>query len=256
MQREAVALNTIIMAKTKNIDYVESRDKQLWILTLLLFLLLAAFLVILTLQYTSIWGKPLENSYFYSFAVLILLFIIYIINNQTQVKKLRFKIEEEKQKSDTLKEQSIRENLLSLGTKNHFEDCLAMEFRRSQMSSAPFSVLVVAVKNLAEIDKKLGFGSGNETICSVTRSLRDFLSEGNSLFRYSNQIYTSILPETDKNKVDLLMDRINEKLREIKTGEGELLDITVNAASFPDDAESLHDLRKKLFEPFSGESVD
>lgn len=244
------------MEKTKNIDYIVNRDKQLWILTLLLFILLAAFLVLLTLQYTSIFGDAIENSYFYSFAVLILLFIFYIVSNQTHIKKLRNTIEAEKKKSDALKEESIRENLLSLGTKNHFEDCLAMEFRRSQISSAPFSVLVVAVKNLSEIDKKLGFGSGNEMISSVTRSLRDFLSEGNSLFRYSNQIYTSILPDTDKEKVRKLTEKINTKLRETMTTEGESLDITVNAASFPSDAESLHDLRKSLFEPFGSESID
>ncbi|RMF96634.1 MAG: diguanylate cyclase [Candidatus Schekmanbacteria bacterium] len=244
------------MKKEKNIDYLESRDKQLWFLTLLLFLLIAAFLFLLTLQYTSLFGEPIENKYFYAFTLLILLFIVYLINNQTHIKKLRKQIEEEKKKTDALKEQSIRENLLSLGTKNHFEDCLAMEFRRSQISSAPFSVLVVAVKNLAEIDKKYGFGKGNELICDVTRSLRNFLSEGNSLFRYSNQIYTSILPETDKDKMTTLTKKINDTLSKIRTEDGELLEISINSASFPADAESLHDLRKKLFEPFCNEAVE
>ena len=114
----------------------------------------------------------------------------------------------------------------------------------------------MAVKNLSEIDKQLGFGSGNEMISSVTRLLRDFLSEGNSLFRYSNQIYTSILPDTDKDQAGTLTEKINDKLRDIKTADGELLKIAVNSASFPSDVESLHDLRKSLFEPFGNESID
>ena len=244
------------MKNTPNISYVERRDKQLWNLTLFLFGLLATFLVFLTLQYTSIFKKAIENNYYYSFAILTLLFIFYIVNNQRNIRKLKSTIDAEEKRIAALREESIRENLLSLGTKNHFEDCLAMEFKSSQISSMPFSILAVAVTNLSDIDKKFGFGSGNEMIVSVTKSLRDLLKETNLLFRYSNQMFTSILPETDKKKIAELTEQINTILRDITTTNGESLEIIINTASFPSDAESLHELRRTLFKPFSDESKD
>lgn len=241
--------------KEEKIEDIEKRSWQLLSLMLFLLVFFMFFALITIYQYTLILGLPYGKVYFYSFLILSVLFVGYVAETRSMLKKFRRKVLEERSVAEQFKEESIRESLLSFGAREHFEDCLAMQFKRAQASSTPFSIIVVEIKDLLETDKEFGYKTGNEIICAATKVFREFITGNNTVFRYTPETYVCIIPSIDEKGTKSLKYQIKEKLSKINVaGVGEI-DFKVTTVSYPNDTSSLHELRKIALGSYIDENI-
>lgn len=245
-----------MVRKIQKIEDVEKRGWQLLSLMFFLLIFFIVFAMVTIYEYTIVTEIPNGNIYFYSFVILSFLFIAYVLETRLMLKKLRKRIMEDRFVVEQIKEETVRESLLALVAREHYEDCLAMQYKRAQASSTSFSIIVIRINNLINIDNQLGYKTGNEVICQITKIFREIVSGNNTVFRYAADIYTSIVSEIDIEATENLTRQLEHELSQITLPDGGKIDFTVIGTNYPHDTSSLHELRKLALGSYVDENID
>lgn len=225
------------------LDVLERRAFHLSILASIFVLVLASGVALL--MYPLVFVHPDEGSKwslrgaFVGFCVLTLLFVVYLLDRHRTVSKLKQHLVEELNRNIEQRRQANADMLRSIPDMNHFQDQLAMEYRRASNMKHPLSFVAVKVKlsiGLAgEQDQAEALG---EAAKAIWRNLRP----SDSIYLLSKGLFGLILPETDSSAASNIGLQIEETLRAL--GAPNKFSFEVTTTNYPDHVKSAHEFEE------------
>ena len=174
---------------------LDRHDQQLSILALIMVVILGAGMALL--MYPMVFGRTAmiqvapSRTLFFAFCVLCLLMVAYLIDRMFVVRNLRTTLIEEREQLAQVLQQSSAELLGTLMGFSHFQDRLAMDFRRATQTSEPLSLLLVHIK-----PSKM-FAQGPQAqvaLGDAAKVLSRKLRGEDSLYRLSSELFGIMLP--------------------------------------------------------------
>jgi len=220
-------------SKQTSWEELERQDWHLWILATLLMLILGISL--LSFMYPTVFWLSNDSAWqaqeraFFGFCVLLSLGIVYMLQRQATVRRLRRQLFEAKAAVEAVKIEATIEAFRTLPGTEPFRDMLAMQYRRASTSGSPLGGAVFVIPK-----------ASLEAMGRMVHLLRSMLRRGESLYRVSDKALGVILPNMPLSDVACLATQV-EQLSGIPGDEEE-----VRITSFPDDADSLAELERRL----------
>lgn len=129
--------------------------------------------------------------------------IIAIINNVTESELLRQK----------LREKSITDQLTGLYNRVYFDELTHWEGKDLRF---PITIISADCDGLKQINDKFGHSAGDQYICYARDAIRKALPDKAVVFRMGGDEFLAVVPETDKEEAQKLVDRINKSVKKYK----------------------------------------
>jgi diguanylate cyclase (GGDEF)-like protein len=134
-----------------------------------------------------------------------------------------------------LRRQAVKDELTGLANYRCLMSNLEAEIRRAQRSGAGrgFSVLLLDMDRLKQINDRLGHLVGNRALCRLAECLRASCRVTDTAARFGGDEFAIILPETSEAGARQLAERISARVA--ADGEWPKLSVSVGVAVYPRD---------------------
>lgn len=129
--------------------------------------------------------------------------IIAIINNVTDEELLR----------QELREKSITDQLTGLYNRVYFDELTHWEGKDLKF---PITIISADCDGLKQINDVHGHNAGDQYIKFATNALKESLPEKAVIFRMGGDEFLAVVPETDKEEAQKLVDKINVAVKKFK----------------------------------------
>jgi GGDEF domain-containing protein len=221
--------------KGLNWEAVDHLDWHLWIMSV--FLICVLGLSLLTFMFPTVFwaGKEAETGLpqraFIGFCVLMGLALVYLVQRQSTIRRLKRQLLEAHAAVVQAERSSQAQALLSLPNLSQFRDSLAMEFRRAASGNANLAVVVLRLQNLSKEEMGL-----------AAMRLRPTMRRGEMLARMSDCTLGIILPGMALNEANAFATQAEKHL----TAEIPEMVMATTVTAFPTEAESLTELENAL----------
>jgi diguanylate cyclase (GGDEF)-like protein/PAS domain S-box-containing protein len=146
-------------------------------------------------------------------------------------------ITEQRALEDHLRRQALSDSLTGLANHRRLFEVLHAEICRSQRTEREFSLLLLDLDGLKEINDRFGHLAGNRALCRLAQTMTDCCRSVDTAARQGGDEFALVLPETGAAAATLVARRICELLT--KDTEEPLLSVSVGVASYPKDAETV-----------------
>jgi diguanylate cyclase (GGDEF)-like protein/PAS domain S-box-containing protein len=144
---------------------------------------------------------------------------------------------EQRSIEDHLRHQAFSDSLTGLANHRRLFDVLHSEIARSQRTGREFSLVLLDLDGLKQINDQLGHLAGNRALCRIAQILKDASRDTDTAARHGGDEFAVVLPETGVASASLVTRRICELLD--KETEEPHLSVSVGIASFPREADSI-----------------
>jgi GGDEF domain-containing protein len=226
-------------------EKLERRDTQLWVLAIAMIVILAAGIALLI--YPTAFTMPVVVSgaflkrIFFSFCVLSLLVVGYLMERRIVVSRLRARIRQEEQRARRMLNEASADLLATLPGMEHFRDRLAMEFRRATNAQLPLTLLLIRLSpssGLNPTDEVLtAYGDAAKAI------LRKLRAE-DSIYLFRPSAFGIVLPGVRAAAAQRIGRRLAEGLSDA-SGASNRFAFSLRSVSFPENAASAHEMERE-----------
>jgi diguanylate cyclase (GGDEF)-like protein len=141
---------------------------------------------------------------------------------------------------DQVRQLAVTDPLTGLSNYRTLINVMETEMQRSRRTGRPFSVLLLDLDGLKAINDEHGHLVGSRAICRLASVLRIHSRSMDTAARYGGDEFAVILPEAGEEAAASVSRRICERLA--KDGEFPLVTVSVGAAVFPRDGETIDGL--------------
>lgn len=97
-----------------------------------------------------------------------------------------------------------------------FDGRLEEEMRRSRRLRNAFSILLIDIDELAEVNRKWGDHAGDEVIRAIARSMREKLRKTDVVCRCSGEEFTVLLPDTAADQARLVAETLRAQIEALR----------------------------------------
>jgi len=224
---------------------LDRRDRQLSILALVMVIILGGGMALL--MYPTVFGKaaviPVAPSHtlFFGFCALCILAVVYLLNRMFVVQRLRASLIQEREQLAQVLQQSSGELLGTLMGFSHFQDRLAMDFRRAAQTNEPLSLLVVHV-NPAKM-----FAQGPQAevaLGDAAKVLSRKLRMEDSLYRLSSEAFGIVLPGASNAVAQQTAARLSEGLADA-SGASNRYTAEIQVVNYPEQVKSASEMERR-----------
>jgi diguanylate cyclase (GGDEF)-like protein len=139
-----------------------------------------------------------------------------------------------------VRHRAISDSLTGLANYRRFIEVLQSELERSGRTNRHFSVLLMDLDKLKEINDRYGHQAGTRAICRVAEVLRQHCRAIDTASRYGGDEFALLLPETSDSAARRVASRIRQHL-EAATEEPKLT-VSVGVATHPSSGTSVQHL--------------
>ncbi len=226
------------------IDKLDRRDWQLWLLAISMIVILGTGVALL--MYPSIFGAPVGSHgelplqrTFVGFCVLNFLFVVYVLDRQMAIRRLRRRLIEEQQRNAELRAKASSDLIRSLPNFAHFQDRLAMQFRRAANSHEPLSMLLVGLKPSAIADAAEVETAYGDAIKAILRKLR----AEDSIYAMRPGVFGILLPGLAPGGTTLVSARLAEGLTDV-AGAVSRFSFEMEVVSYPEQVAAAHQMEE------------
>ncbi len=146
-------------------------------------------------------------------------------------------ITEQRGLEDHLRRQVLRDSLTGLANHGRLFEVLHAEISRSKRTEREFSLLLLDLDGLKEINDRFGHLTGDRALCRLAQVLADCSRSVDTAARQGGDEFALVLPETSSASATLVAARICDLLA--KDTEEPALSVSVGVASYPKDAETI-----------------
>jgi diguanylate cyclase (GGDEF)-like protein/PAS domain S-box-containing protein len=146
-------------------------------------------------------------------------------------------ITEQRTLEDQLRRQALSDSLTGLANHRHLLEVLHAEICRSKRTEREFSLVMLDLDGLKEINDRFGHLTGNRALCRLAQILADCCRSVDTAARHGGDEFAVVLPETGLPEATLVARRICELLEEDM--EDPPLSVSVGAATYPGGADSV-----------------
>lgn len=147
---------------------------------------------------------------------------------------------------ESLREQSIRDQLTGLYNRRHMEESLSREFSRASRHSQPLSVIILDVDHFKNFNDTYGHEMGDEVLRKLGETLRTFSRVEDIACRFGGEEFLLILPgasaENAARRAEELRDTIENRMP-VRHGDKKLrVTVSLGVSEFPEHAQSVETL--------------
>lgn len=230
----------MVSPKKEDLDQLERRELHLTVLAAGFVLIQAVGLA--ALMYPPVFDHPEDprkwtlRVAYVGFCVLTLLFVGYLLDRQRTVHKLKQQVLLEIERNTELRQQANVDLLQSMPDVNHFWDRLTMEVRRALNNQHSLALLLVQSTSTAKTSQK----DLNVVWGDVAKALSRKLRATDSIYRLAPELIGLILPEADSEDAALIVYRLEEELRAVRSKHSAVFKLHVY--NYPADVQSAHEL--------------
>ncbi|MCU1243682.1 MAG: hypothetical protein JWO71_4408 [Candidatus Acidoferrum typicum] len=146
-------------------------------------------------------------------------------------------ITEQRALEDHLRRQASSDSLTGLANHRRLFEVLQAEISRSTRTHREFSLLLLDLDGLKEINDGLGHQTGDRALCRLAQVLTDCRRSIDTAARQGGDEFALVLPETGAAAANLVARRICDLLA--KDAEEPTLSVSVGVASYPKDADTV-----------------
>jgi diguanylate cyclase (GGDEF)-like protein/PAS domain S-box-containing protein len=146
-------------------------------------------------------------------------------------------ITEQRALEDQLRHQASSDSLTGLANHRRLFDVLQAEICRTKRTEREFSLLLLDLDGLKEINDRFGHQAGNRALCRLAQILADCCRSVDTAARQGGDEFALVLPETGVAAATLVGLRICDLLA--KNAEEPRLSVSVGVASYPKDADTI-----------------
>ncbi len=224
---------------------LDRRDRQLSVLALVMVIILGGGMALL--MYPTVFGKAAvipvapSKTLFFGFCALCILMVVYLFNRMLVVRNLRSTLVEEREQLAHVQQQSSAELLGTLMGFSHFQDRLAMDFRRATQTKEALSLLLVRVK-----PAKM-FAQGPEAqvaLGDAAKVLGRKLRAEDSLYRLSAEVFGIVLPGSTEEAARNTAGRLSEGLADA-AGASNRYTTDIQVVNFPAHVNSASEMERR-----------
>ncbi len=137
----------------------------------------------------------------------------------------------------------------------YFHTAVSQELARSRRYGKPFAMALLDLRGFRNVNTSLGFEGGDGILRQVAQLLRLQLRSVDVLCRYAGDRFSVVLPETDPDRMSVVLRKVEENLARIrvpgKDGD-EPLAATCAFVNYPVDAANELELTRLLFARVEG----
>ena len=224
---------------------IDRRDRHLSILAVVMVIILGGGMALL--MYPMVFGKIAviqvapSRALFFGFCTLCLLMVAYLVNRMLVVHNLRSSLIEEREQLAQVLQQSSAELLGTLMGFSHFQDRLAMDFRRAMQTSEPLSVLLVRVKP----SKMFAQGLRSQVaLGDAAKVLSRRLRTEDSLYRLADEVFGVVLPGAAQDVAQQAAERFSEGLADA-SGASNRYTTDIEVLNYPGDFQSASEMERR-----------
>jgi diguanylate cyclase (GGDEF)-like protein/PAS domain S-box-containing protein len=146
-------------------------------------------------------------------------------------------ITEQRALEDHLRRQASSDSLTGLSNHRRLFEVLQAEISRSTRTQREFSLLLLDLDGLKEINDRLGHQTGDRALCRLAQILTDCRRSIDTAARQGGDEFALVLPETGAAAANLVARRICDLLA--RDAEEPTLSVSVGVASYPKDADTV-----------------
>jgi len=136
------------------------------------------------------------------------------------------------------KELARVDQLTGLYNRRHFDEALAAEVRRAKRYDRPVSLMLFDLDGFKQYNDTRGHRAGDVLLHEFGALLKRAVRQSDCATRYGGDEFAVILPETDKNGMRLLGERLTVETQDLHPGPDPQQQVTASAggATLPSDA--------------------
>jgi len=146
-------------------------------------------------------------------------------------------ITEQRALEEQLRHQAFSDSLTGLANHRRLFDVLQGEIGRTKRTEREFSLLLLDLDGLKEINDRFGHLAGNRALCRLAQILADCCRSVDTAARQGGDEFALVLPETSVAAATLVARRICDLLA--KDAEEPALSVSIGVASYPKDADGI-----------------
>ena len=114
---------------------------------------------------------------------------------------------------ETLHKISAQDGLTGVANRRHFDETLALEWRRAARGREPLSLLMLDIDYFKSFNDTAGHQAGDDCLRRVAQMLCDSVQRaGDMVARYGGEEFAVLLPETDADNALQIATRIRERI--------------------------------------------
>jgi len=225
---------------------LDRRELHLWLLAITVILILATGTALL--MYPTVFSDPIIltgptlRKTFFGFCALSLLLAGYFLDRQVTIHQLRKQLTEEQNRMMQVRHEASAELLESLPGISHFQDRLAMEFRRASNTQRPLSLLEVQLKSSREfLDAREIATSFGDAAKALIHTLR----REDSIYQFRPGVLGILLPDVSAADAYRVSDRIADRLR-AASGASERFSFDMRVVNYPEHIATAREMEKAV----------
>ena len=146
-------------------------------------------------------------------------------------------VTEQRKLEDQLRLQASSDSLTGLANHRRLFEVLQAEIGRSSRTGREFSLVLLDLDALKEINDQFGHVAGDRALCRLAQILKDCSRSIDTAARHGGDEFALVLPETNMAAATLVAERICELLE--NEAEAPVLSVSWGIASHPKDAETI-----------------
>ena len=118
---------------------------------------------------------------------------------------------------ETIREQAILDGLTEIPNRRYFSERVSTEFKLSQRSEKPLSVIMCDVDNFKAYNDTYGHGKGDQCLKKVAQTLQSSLKRpGDFCARYGGEEFVVLLPNTDLDGALNIAEKIRSNIEKME----------------------------------------
>lgn len=223
---------------------IDRREWHLWLLAFAVILVLALGMALL--MYPTAFSSPVIlggttlRKAFFGFCTLTILLLGYLFDRQLVIRGLRRELLEEHARNVRIRYQASTELMESLPGFSHFQDRLAMEYRRAAMTQQPLSMVVIsltpshALSDPKEIDVSYG---------DAAKVVLHRLRQEDSIYLFRGGVFGIMLPGTSGKDAYQVSERLAEGLGDA-SGASDRFTFDLRVVNYPEHTASAHEMEQ------------
>src|SRR5205085_11329410 len=107
-----------------------------------------------------------------------------------------------------MEQQAITDPLTGIKTRRFFNEALQSEYKRAMRSGRPFSLVIIDLDKLKEVNDSLGHLEGDLVLARIGRLLDQKVRQSNVVARYGGDEFVILMPETAVGQARYLSERL------------------------------------------------
>jgi diguanylate cyclase (GGDEF)-like protein len=202
----------------EHIGALGGRDFQLFSISLLLMLVLAAG--ILTLIYPNLKTAPatvqvnarLLPQLFFGLITLIILFNVYIVVQKKELGTTRRRLVEELIFNERMEAVSMIDPTTQLFNRRAMEQMIVHEVSRTNRLGSPLSLILLDISDFERIGDRLGTAASEQFLYEAAQLVKTIFRGSDMVFRHKETQFLVVMPGTAEAQVDFAIKRLRGEI--------------------------------------------